>query len=118
MSKLRLIARPSQFRLGSGFTGTEVDVGPSLSGITSTYGLPSNVAYFLTTCPFWNRSSYTALALSPRVLNSARFSTSSLARIHRRTSLGTALEEAGGCPSESGIMVLEQKPARKQGAPK
>ena len=28
-------------------------------------------------------------------------------------SLGTALEEAGGCPSESGIMVLEQKPARK-----
>ena len=40
-----------------------------------------------------------------------------LPRIHRRTSLGTALEEAGGCPSESGIMVLEQKPARKQGAP-
>ena len=34
----------------------------------------------------------------------------SLTRIHRRTSLGTALEEAGGCPSESGIMVLEQKP--------
>ena len=42
---------------------------------------------------------------------------SPLARIHRRTSLGTALEEASGCPSESGIMVLEQKPARKQGAP-
>ena len=41
----------------------------------------------------------------------------SLARIHRRTSLGTALEEASGCSSESGIMVLEQKPARKQGAP-
>ena len=40
-----------------------------------------------------------------------------LARIHRRTSLGTALEEASGCSSESGIMVLEQKPARKQGAP-
>ena len=38
-------------------------------------------------------------------------------RIHRRTSLGTALEEASGCSSESGIMVLEQKPARKQGAP-
>ena len=31
--------------------------------------------------------------------------------------LGTALEEAIGCSSESGIMVLEQKPARKQGAP-
>ena len=40
-----------------------------------------------------------------------------LARIHRRTALGTALEEAIGCSSESGIMVLEQKPARKQGAP-
>ena len=40
-----------------------------------------------------------------------------LARIHRRTALGTALEEARGCSSESGIMVLEQKPARKQGAP-
>ena len=36
-----------------------------------------------------------------------------LARIHRRTALGTALEEASGCSSESGIMVLEQKPARK-----
>ena len=41
----------------------------------------------------------------------------SLTRIHRRTALGTALEEASGCSSESGIMVLEQKPARKQGAP-
>ena len=40
-----------------------------------------------------------------------------LPRIHRRTALGTALEEASGCSSESGIMVLEQKPARKQGAP-
>ena len=40
-----------------------------------------------------------------------------LTRIHRRTALGTALEEASGCSSESGIMVLEQKPARKQGAP-
>ena len=40
-----------------------------------------------------------------------------LARIHRRTSLGTVLEEAIGCSSESGIMVLEQKPARKQGGP-
>ena len=38
-----------------------------------------------------------------------------LTRIHRRTSLGTVLEEAIGCSSESGIMVLEQKPARKQG---
>ena len=36
-----------------------------------------------------------------------------LARIHRMTALGTALEEASGCSSESGIMVLEQKPARK-----
>ena len=34
-----------------------------------------------------------------------------LPRIHRRTSLGTALEEASGCCSESGIMVLEQKPS-------
>ena len=42
---------------------------------------------------------------------------SPLTRIHRRTALGTALEEASGCSSESGIMVLEQKPARKQGAP-
>ena len=40
-----------------------------------------------------------------------------LTRIHRRTALGTAPEEARGCSSESGIMVLEQKPARKQGAP-
>ena len=40
-----------------------------------------------------------------------------LTRIHRRTAFGTALEEAIGCSSESGIMVLEQKPARKQGAP-
>ena len=40
-----------------------------------------------------------------------------LPRIHRRTALGTAPEEARGCSSESGIMVLEQKPARKQGAP-
>ena len=31
--------------------------------------------------------------------------------------MGTVLEEASGCSSESGIMVLEQKPARKQGAP-
>ena len=31
--------------------------------------------------------------------------------------MGTVLEEAIGCSSESGIMVLEQKPARKQGAP-
>ena len=29
-----------------------------------------------------------------------------LARIHRRRALGTALEEARGCPHESGIMVL------------
>ena len=29
-----------------------------------------------------------------------------LARIHRRTALGTALEEARGCSSESEIMVL------------
>ena len=29
-----------------------------------------------------------------------------LARIHRRSALGTALEEARGCPHESGIMVL------------
>ena len=42
---------------------------------------------------------------------------SDLTRIHRRTALGTALEEARGCSSESGIMVLEHKPARKQGAP-
>ena len=42
---------------------------------------------------------------------------STLTRIHRRTALGTVLEEAIGCSSESGIMVLEQKPARKQGAP-
>ena len=27
-----------------------------------------------------------------------------LARIHRRTALGTALEEASGCSSESGII--------------
>ena len=40
-----------------------------------------------------------------------------LARIHRMTALGTAHEEARGCSCESGIMVLEQKPARKQGAP-
>ena len=40
-----------------------------------------------------------------------------LARIHRWTALGTALEAAGGCSFESGIMVLEQKPARKEGAP-
>ena len=40
-----------------------------------------------------------------------------LTRIHRGTALGTALEEGRGCSSESGIMVLEQKPARKQGAP-
>ena len=40
-----------------------------------------------------------------------------LTRIHRRTALGTALEEARGCSCESGMMVLEQKPARKQGAP-
>ena len=40
-----------------------------------------------------------------------------LTRIHRRTAFGTAPEEARGCSSESGIMVLEQKPARKQGAP-
>ena len=29
-----------------------------------------------------------------------------LSRIHRRTALGTALEEARGCSSESEIMVL------------
>ena len=32
-----------------------------------------------------------------------------LARIHRRRALGTALEEARGCPHESGIMVLKQQ---------
>ena len=37
-----------------------------------------------------------------------------LTRIHRGTALGTALEEGRGCSSESGIMVLEQKPARKE----
>ena len=31
--------------------------------------------------------------------------------------MGTALEEARGCSCESGIVVLEQKTARKQGAP-
>ena len=40
-----------------------------------------------------------------------------LSRIHRKTTLGTVLEEARGCSSESGIMVLEQKTAWKQGAP-
>ena len=40
-----------------------------------------------------------------------------LARIHRKTTLGTVLEEARGCSSESGRMVLKQKTARKQGAP-
>ena len=34
-----------------------------------------------------------------------------------RRAMGTAHEEARGCSCESGIMVLEQKPARKQGAP-
>ena len=33
-----------------------------------------------------------------------------LPRIHRRTALGTALEEASGCSSESGIMVLDRNP--------
>ncbi len=37
-----------------------------------------------------------------RVFASAR---GALARIHRRRALGTALEEARGCPHESGIMV-------------
>ena len=41
----------------------------------------------------------------------------SLSRIHRGTALGTALEEGRGCSCESGIMVLKQKTARKQGAP-
>ena len=40
-----------------------------------------------------------------------------LARIHRKTTLETVLEEARGCSSESGIMVLEQKTAWKRGAP-
>ena len=40
-----------------------------------------------------------------------------LPRIHRKTTLGTVLEEARGCSSESGRMVLKQKTARKQGAP-
>ena len=44
-------------------------------------------------------------------------SSNALTRIHRMTALGTAHEEARGCSCESGIMVLEQKPARKQGAP-
>ena len=58
----------------------------------------------------WVTTGRIAIAILPSIRQD-------LARIHRRTSLGTALEEAGGCPSESGIMVLEQKPARKQGAP-
>ena len=45
-----------------------------------------------------------------RIMETTRYG---LALIHRRTGLGTALEEASGCSSESGIMVLEQKPARK-----
>ena len=40
-----------------------------------------------------------------------------LARIHRGTALGTALEEARGCSCESGIMVLEQKTGPRKGAP-
>ena len=54
---------------------------------------------------------------SKLLTQAARERLSTLSRIHRRTSLGTVLEEARGCSSESGIMVLEQKPARKQGAP-
>ena len=42
---------------------------------------------------------------------------SCLPRIHRRTALGTALEEARGCSSESGIMVLKQKTGPRKGAP-
>ena len=45
------------------------------------------------------------------------FTLGGLTRIHRKTTLGTVLEEARGCSSESGIMVLEQKTAWKQGAP-
>ena len=59
----------------------------------------------------------TTTATTTAVTGLANGTAYTLTRIHRRTSLGTALEEAGGCPSESGIMVLEQKPARKQGAP-
>ena len=40
-----------------------------------------------------------------------------LARIHRRTALGTVLEEAIGCASESRIMVLKQKTGPRKGAP-
>ena len=57
----------------------------------------------------------------PSLMKSATFSAImmvlALARIHRKTTLGTVLEEARGCSSESGIMVLEQKTAWKQGAP-
>ena len=73
---------------------------------------------------YWSLSEALVMEISPdhlrgRVasLAGASMGLFPLARIHRRTSFGTALEEAGGCPSESGIMVLEQKPARKQGAP-
>ena len=51
------------------------------------------------------------------VANDAPEVVAPLARIHRKTTLGTVLEEARGCSSESGIMVLEQKTAWKQGAP-
>ena len=75
---------------------------------------PTNLAYvnhLLRTAAFGGLGA-TAAALLP-----CPWSYHQLARIHRRTSLGTVLEEARGCSSESGIMVLEQKPARKQGAP-
>ena len=53
------------------------------------------------------------MAVPSRFFSETRFHLGfSLARIHRKTTLGTVLEEARGCSSESGIMVLEQKTVR------
>ena len=53
----------------------------------------------------------------PTVFTPPRTTPEFLTPIHRGTALGTALKEARGCSSESGIMVLQQKTAWKQGAP-
>ena len=65
----------------------------------------------------WNESGRVATLLQRRGLtkgdqvvlwgpNSPHWVLAFLSRIHRRTALGTALEEARGCSSESEIMVL------------
>ena len=105
------------------YGGTSLMIGDDLAGemITAPQHISGEVLGAVRIADYSIAQTAHALSESrlwlPAFQSPLTLKTAPLARIHRKTTLGTVLEEARGCSSESGRMVLKQKTARKQGAP-